>query len=167
MTSAPLAISGLVFGSNLIQKISPVLSRIVKPGVTPSDFLARIVHVTVSRARSGVGPLDEIRNGHRLASDPIREPARVRNLADRIDVLRTFQRLVAGLEKRILEEVILSADVEVLNAGRVLTLGIAPDRVVGKKLGGRGAPGRSSQPQSSRERQRGGHRSCAVLRTHC
>ena len=140
MTSAPLAISGLLVGSNLIQKISPVLSWIVKPGVTPSDFLARIVHVPDAGPVPVSGPLTRSATGSIAAADPIGEPARVRHLADRVDVLGTFPRVVACTQERVLDQVVLSADVEVLHVRRVLSLGIVRDRDRRDRTCGAAAP---------------------------
>ena len=107
----------------------PVLHR--EPGREACRF--RPAHRP--RARDGAGPdqrtADRFVDRHRTRADPVGEPARVRQLVDRVQVLRAHvRRRVARPREQVERQVEEQIDVPRLHLRRVLRLRIARQRVV-------------------------------------
>ena len=96
--------------------------------------------------RPDVGSADDIVDGHRAASNSIREPARVGHLVDSIDVARAFVRRRALLgHEYVVGQVVREADVRGLRAGGVLGVRLRRDRVIAEE------PGRLGRHRGARE----------------
>ena len=90
-----------------------------------------------------VGAARHLGNRDRLGVDAVREPARIRHLVDRVQVLRPdVRRRVAGPCEEVHQEVGGQIDIPLLDLRRVLRLWLAGDWIVVVEPWGRAACGK-------------------------
>ena len=119
------------FGSKATNQISPLLSRAVNPGEKPADFGRTTVQRPSRRSRGRVGSPRHLVGGYRLRVDPVGEPARIRHLVDRVDILRAdVRRRIARPGEHVQEQIRNQIDVTSRDFCRVGRLRLTRQRIV-------------------------------------
>ena len=88
ITAEAVAPSGLLLGSNARNQVSPALSRILKPGASPSVLAWVTVHLPGAGPSVGERTADRLLNADRPGKNAIGEPAGIGHLVDGIDIFR-------------------------------------------------------------------------------
>ena len=129
--TAPVAPSGNSGGSNSRNQVSPLASLAVKPGCAPAVFSLISTQCDGSGGAPTIRAAHDLVGGDRRRADPVGEPARVRHLVDRVDVLRARAgRLVAGGDEQVVRHLVQLTDARRAAPSSVLRLRLARDRIV-------------------------------------
>jgi hypothetical protein len=131
-------------------------ARVTARCLLPPDGPARRI-----RRGSVHGATDNLVDRERFRPDAVGEPARVRDLVDRVDVLRPHAgRLMAGQGEQVVGQFVHQVETGRRGAAGILRLGLAKDGVVRIETRGRGghrADRRERRDRDSRDEGRSAH----------